>query len=390
MIFKSSAFKLILGGLFTLGLSAAAAGVIYTSFVKPFAPDGLYIGTTSNSNTSPWTNCAPIVQFYDKSVNEDDFRVYRRKLGTSTFTLVQIVPAKAGKGQQIIVADTPLPTGTYEYKVSAYNQYGESYSEIKQVTVNFSDCATVPPVNITGQPFNPIIVNLSLINNCYVRISYRDNSTNEQGFRIYRAFHPEGKIFWETDILVATLGPHTGIPATYDDKTVLPAGLYRYRISAYNASGQSFSNFSEIQVDPVCNPAVQFLPTKIPATLVLPTLHVLSDEPCNWEAASNVFLRKGPNVGIYDRLIDEPSGKTFPIIGQSEDGTFWALEVSAGVTGYISKSEKFSRTHGDCSSVPTVKDPPPPVIEAVPTKKRGGDNSGDPAATACPVGYVCP
>jgi len=113
-----------------------------------------------------------------------------------------------------------------------------------------------------------------------------------------------------------------------------------------------------------------------------------SVEACVWQAATNVFLRKGPDVAVYDRLVDVEAGKGFPIIGQSEDGKFWAVEVEPGVTGYITKSEKYSRTNGDCSNVPTLKDPPPPEINAAPTKKPGGTNTNP--ATPCPVGAVCP
>ena len=188
MITKGLLSKVIFGGLIGLIAASSAAFIMY---VKPWAPSDLSVGTLSpQPNNTQWASCAPILQFYDRSTNEDDFRVYRRKPGASAFALIQIVPAHAGKGQRIGVSDTPLPTGTYEYKVSAYNQYGESYSEIKQVTVNAAECASVPPVNGAGAPNNPIIVNLTLINNCYVRISYRDNSTNEQGFRIYRAKQP--------------------------------------------------------------------------------------------------------------------------------------------------------------------------------------------------------
>ena len=379
MIFKSSAFKLILGGLFTLGLGGA--GVVYITYIKPYAPTNLQAVITNHGGTT-LDDCAPNIQFVDMSKNEDEFRLYRRNLGASAFALIQILPPSPGRLDYVSYTDSPLPLGTYEYKVSAYNQYGESYSYVVQATVVYSNCIPIQPIDPSTLPINPIIVSLSIINDCNVRIAYRDNSTNEQGFKIVRSTTNSGLT------IVATLGPHAGIPGTYDDKTKLPPGKYYYFINVFNQKGNLDSNSEGIEVTAVCNPVMQLVPTA--AALVLPTAQKLSAEPCNWEAASNVFLRKGPNVGIYDRLIDEPSGKTFPIIGQSEDGTFWALEVSTGVTGYISKSEKFSRTHGDCSSVPTVKDPPPPVIEAVPTKKHNGDNSGDPAATACPVGYVCP
>ena len=376
MIFKSSAFKLILGGLFTLVLSAAAAGVVYITYIKPYAPTNLNITIDTSSG-----NCVPVITFRDNSQNEGEFRLYRWNPAKYASTLIQIFPASPGKGLQLSFTDSPLPSGTYFYKVSAYNGFGESFTDDKSVAV-MDTCTPVSFIDPSTLPMNPIIVSLSIINDCNVHIVYRDNSTNEQGFKIVRSTTNSGLT------IVATLGPHAGIPGTYDDKTKLPPGKYYYFINVFNQKGNSNSNSEGIEVTAVCNPVMQLVPTA--AALVLPTTQKLSTETCDWEAASNVFLRKGPNVGIYDRLIDEPSGKTFPIIGQSEDGTFWALEVSAGVTGYISKSEKFSRTHGDCSSVPTVKDPPPPVIEAVPTKKHDGDNSGEPAATPCPVGAVCP
>jgi len=390
MFNKGSLLKVIFGGM--IGL-VAATGVIYISFVKPWAPSDLSIGITANNTAFTYDNCAPIVQFFDRSTNEDDFRVYRRNLGASAFTVIQIVPPNPGKGKQISIADSPLPMGTYEYKVSAYNQYGESFSDIKQVNVNFPDCAKIPPISTAATPLNPIIVNLGILNDCSVRISYRDNSTNEQGFRIYRAFQPEGKIYWDDQVVVANLGPHAGIPGTYTDNTKLPEGIYHYRMSAYNQNGQSFSNFSEIEVPVICKPSVLALPTspiastKTSTPLTLPTLNKLSTEACTWEATTNLFLRKGPGVGVYDKLASVEAGKGFPIIGQSEDGKFWAVEVKPDTTGYITKSETYSKTNGDCSNVPTLKDPPPPVIEATPTKKSGGNPV---ASTPCPVGAVCP
>ncbi len=375
MLIKGSVFKLILGGLFTLGLSAAAAGVIYWAFVKPYAPTDVIVSLPAYGAT-----CEPVVSFRDNSQNEDDFRLYRWNPPNTIPTLIHIFPAGPGKGMQFSYTDIGLPLGTYFYQVSAYNKFGESYSDMKSVAVVDSIvCGQVSATDPTVAPMNPIIVSLSIINDCNVRISYRDNSTTEQGFRIYRRD--------SNFSLIKTLGPHAGVPGTYDDNTKLPVGTYGYRIVAYNQYGESASNYSQIDVTSVCNPAMKFAPTI--DVLDLPTAQKLSAEPCAWQAAVNVFLRKGPDIVIYNRLVDVTAGKGFPIIGQSEDGNFWAVQVSPGVVGYITKAETFSLTHGDCSSVPTLKDPPPPVIEAAPTRKPGGNNNGNPA-TPCPAGAVCP
>ena len=387
MLIKGPVFKLILGGLFTLGL--AATGVIYMLYVKPYAPIYLQVEIRNRGSIE---DCEPAIHFWDNSMNEDEFRVYRRKLGASAFTLIQILPAKTGKDTWVGYVDSNLPLGTYEYKVSAYNQFGESFSDIKQGTVvNSNACAQIPSIDPSTLPMNPIIVSLSIINDCNVRISYRDNSTNEQGFKITRFTANIGAA------TIATLGPHAGIPATYDDKTKLPADTYGYRIIAYNQKGNMVSNDKYIEVTSVCNPAMKFAPTvdalvvpTMQKQSVVPTMQKQSVEACVWQAATNVFLRKGPDVAIFDRLVDVEAGKGFPIIGQSEDGKFWAVEVEPGVTGYITKSEKYSRTNGDCSNIPTLKDPPPPVIGAAPTKKPGSNNNGPATATACPVGAVCP
>lgn len=376
MLIKGSVFKLILGSLFTLGLGAAAIGVIYMLYIKTYAPTLLDI-TRSDPGTE---SCQPVLHFRDNSQNEAGFRLYRYPTNND-FTLIKTFPAEPGMGGQFVYTDTDiLPTGTYFYKISAYNKFGESYSDIKSVYLEYS-CVVNTPTGPSAPPVNPIIVSLSIINDCNVRITYRDNSTNETGFKIVR-FTANSAL-----TIVAILGPHAGIPGTYDDKTKLPPGKYAYFINVFNQKGNTNSNTSEIEVTSVCNPTMKLAPTV--DALMFPTAQKLSAEPCNWQAAVNVFLRKGPDIVIYNRLVDVEAGKGFPIIGQSEDGYFWAVEVSPGVVGYITKSETFSRTNGDCSSVPTLKDPPPPVIEAAPTRKPGGNNNGNPA-TPCPVGAVCP
>jgi hypothetical protein len=219
MFIKGPAFKLIVGGLFTLGLSAAVV-MIYMAYYKPYEPTLLAITASDPASTD---TCNPIIHFRDNSQNEDGFRLYRFSPITD-FTLIKIFSAVPGKGLEFLYTDPDiLLTGTYFYKISAYNQFGESYSEIKSVSMK-DGCAVAPPVGPSALPIPPVIVNLSIINQCSVRISFNDNSTNEQGFKILRVDSNVGTI------LVATLGPHAGIPMTYDDKTKLSPGKHIYQI----------------------------------------------------------------------------------------------------------------------------------------------------------------
>ena len=378
MLIKGSVFKLILGSLFVLGF--AAAGVAYYAFVKPNTPylKNWWIDTNLGS-------CEPSITWVDYAQNEVGFKIYRRNPGTGQkFTLLEIVRPSPGKGTPTTFTDSPLPLGTYTYQVSAFNDWGESISDQASVTVASSVCAKVKITDFTKLPMNPLIVSLSIINDCSVHITYRDNSTNEQGFKIVRnTMSPETP--W---VLIKTLGSHAGIPATYDDKTKLPGGTYGYRIIAYNQSGELASNYSKINVTSECNPAVKFIPSSGP--LILPTMKKLSAIPCIWEAATNVYLRKGPDVAAFDQLGYEPAAQTFPIVGQSQDGQFWVVQVESGEVGYITKSTDYSLISGDCSIVPTLEDPVPPVgiPTPTPTVQPGSNNNND--ATQCPIGAVCP
>jgi hypothetical protein len=131
------------------------------------------------------------------------------------------------------------------------------------------------------------------------------------------------------------------------------------------------------------HPGIAPPPTQTPAPEASDTASP-TPQACIWEAAANVFLRKGPDVGLFDKLDSEVKGKTLPIVGQSQDGQFWVVQVSPKVIGYVTKAEKYSITSGDCSNVPTVKDPEPPEINLPPTKKPGNsDSSGGSSGVDC-------
>jgi len=323
-------------------------------------------------------NCKVDIGYTDNTTDELGVRLYRRDNGQGNFNIVRVEGPHSGKPGDIF--DNDLPPGTYEYRVSVYNaNFGELLSNTSEPATTSPDC---PNTTLTIKPINPVIVSVDVVNKCRVQVTYNDNSSDEDGIRIYRS-----ELGVAAEAVIASLPPHQGLQATYNDANPLSAGTYEYRVSAYNAKGESFSDPYDVKItDPTCN-----LLTDPNALLPLPDHNPTPSIPkkaCTWTSVSSVFLRKGPDVGIFQHLVDVETGKSFPIIGQSEDGQFWAVEVSQGVVGYIPKSEKFGGTGGDCSNVPTLKDPAPPVIEPAPTKNTG--SGGSASATQCPVGAVCP
>jgi hypothetical protein len=266
-----------------------------------------------------------------------------------------------------------FPDGTYEIKVAAYNSYGQA-DDLQTVMIN--TCPNSPPLP-SGFLVAPLLVHAEVVNGCDIRIDFVDfnepPSITEDGLHVWR------QINGTNGAVIADISP-TG-KGSFIDTTVGPNN-YQYKIGAYQGTTELYSNLSDsINISAGC--LVKFLQTFTftPTVSPTPTLDMIIITPkklsCEWEAAENVFLRKGPDVGQFERLTDVQKGQRYPIVGQSEDGQFWAVEVSPGVIGYITKSEKYSRVSGDCADVPKLTDPEPPEVAPVATKKPG-----DPAGPA--------
>jgi hypothetical protein len=160
-----------------------------------------------------------------------------------------------------------------------------------------------------------------------------------------------------------------------------PSDALPWHIKVYGRDGQElpthFDGVTPIHVIECSSQHLETSPSATPAPLQIIPSETPTPTPqaCIWEAAVNVFLRKGPDVGLFDKLDSVEKGKTLPIIGQSQDDQYWAVQVSPKLTGYVTKADKYSLTSGDCSNVPTLKDPEPPEITLPPTKKPGNNDS---------------
>jgi hypothetical protein len=86
-------------------------------------------------------------------------------------------------------------------------------------------------------------------------ISWQDNSSDESGFKVERRVVPSGS-YNE----IATVGPNV---TTYVDSTATNGWVYRYRVRAWNAAGNSpYSN--EGCAPPPCVPTVPTGVSKAP------------------------------------------------------------------------------------------------------------------------------
>lgn len=326
--------------------------------LDPNLPDLPNIGLAAPEITDQKkeNECGAFVWWYDNEKNEEYVFFYRRIVGVTDFVPFKVTgPHAGGPGS---FGEANLPPGTYEYKVSVVNELGEAFSNVSlPITIDSEVCNdnTVP-----NKPLNPIIISLERFqdNTCAVRINYQDNSLNEEGIRIYRESSENGF----NEVMIAELPANDAPSGSYDD-IKLPPAIYRYRVSVYNAGGESFSQFSKdfpIQ-DEDCN---QFGPTIIQLPTIGPSnLPSDSSQACIWTSVLNVFVRRGPSSTLFSDITAVLAGTSLPVIGQSEDGQFWVVEVQPGITGYVPKAEKFGSTVGNCN-VSTIPDPDVPAATA--------------------------
>ena len=185
----------------------------------PVAPVQLAVRSISGS--------AITLTFTDRADDEDGFSIERR-VGTGPFS----EHMRIGPGRGIIqfTDNSVSPGNTYSYQVRAFNEAGFSaYSNIAT--------AVVPPV-----PAAPSDLSARAVSNRIVDLTWRDNSTNEDGFRAYR--RRAGEVSFT---LLATTSRNV---TSYRDGLAAPNTSYDYQVRAFNISGASDSNVAFVTTPP--------------------------------------------------------------------------------------------------------------------------------------------
>ncbi len=197
----------------TIGKEAA-----YCTSTPPAAPTNLAATATSSSQINlSWT---------DSDGNEAGFKIERcTGAGCSDFAQVATTAANVTS-----YANTGLTTATsYSYRVRATNSAGDSdYSNIATAVTQAAPAIPAAPTNLVATTVSKSQINLSWI----------DNATNETGFRIERCKGATCTKFTQ----IATVGANA---TTYANTGLAANTTYRFRVRAYNASGNSaYSNIA--------------------------------------------------------------------------------------------------------------------------------------------------
>jgi len=158
----------------------------------------------------------------DNSPDETGFYIYRKT--TDNYSRVGVVLANADSYN-----DKGLdPETTYTYKVTAYNDGGESESSNKiTITTTREQMPPSAPSDLAG-----IAVAYDQID-----LSWQDNSDDENGFRVECNIYGAGDYYEVADLPAnTTYFAHSGLE---------PLEKYTYYLQAYNEFGAADSNIAE-------------------------------------------------------------------------------------------------------------------------------------------------
>jgi hypothetical protein len=184
----------------------------------PAAPINLTAGTSGGYVMLNWQ---------DVSTNEIEFYVERcQGVGCSSFVGV------GASGANITTwTDYNAAAGqSYTYRVRAWNSDGYSgYS---------NDAGIVTPGAIPPQPSAPSNLIGQALDKSQIRLSWTNNSTNQDGVKIERCNGSNCTNFTQITSVAGTV-------TTYTDSGLAAGTTYRYRVCVYNSAGNSqYSNIA--------------------------------------------------------------------------------------------------------------------------------------------------
>jgi len=249
--------------------SPAGSSNFGDAFVAKFAP--LHTAPPAYLEAGAATRTDVRLTWPDNSDNETGFSLERSLNGTTYSVLATL-------GRNVVSYTDPgrTPGATYWYRLRAFNTYG--YTRYASTGITMPADPPAAPTNVT----------VTAVSSSALRLNWTDNSTNETGFEITRAYN--GSSF----AVIAYVG--AGV-TTYTNSSLAPDTTYQYRVAAYNNSGYSPSEIATGRTFP----APPAAPTNLFGTVVSPTQVNLTW----WDNSSNETgfkLERSTNGTHYGEL----------------------------------------------------------------------------------------
>ena len=262
----------------------------------PAAPTSLVATAVSSSQINlTWT---------DASSNEDGFKIERRNPGSTVYVEIASVGANV-----TAYSNTGLAASTkYGYRIRSYNSAGNSaYSNLVNATTL---AGTTPP----SAPSNLVA---TAISSSQINLTWTDNASNEDGFKIERKTGAAG-----TYAEIGSVGANV---TSFSNTGLAASTQYFYRVFAHNAGGNS-TNSNEANATTQAPPTPPNAPTSLSATAV---------------SASQINLAWTDNASNEDGFKIERktgAGGTY-----AEIGSVGANVTSFSNTGLAASTEYFYR-----------------------------------------------
>ncbi len=227
--------------------------------MPPMAPDGLAFAISGSGN-----GARVVLTWNDNSINETAFVIQSMDwLGNWTNVGTVLSPLNQANIHE---------TRTFTVPTAYNSNVGYRYRVVAQNTVGYgSEFPTMTATSMSGEvavgtaPLAPTTLTAVLQAGPQIRLTWRDNATNESGFLILRSTTGATGPF--TQIATAPARNNTG-NATFTDTTVRSATVdttYWYKVVAVNPVGPSADSNTAVILVPIASPPAA--PTNLAATL---------------------------------------------------------------------------------------------------------------------------
>ena len=163
------------------------------------------------------------LSWQDNSDNEDGFRIQRKMGAGGSYSTI----ATLGTNTTSYHDSGLNPSTVYYYRVQAYNSYGSGYS-VWSAEANTSTSA--PAISAPIMPSN---LTATAVSSTQINLAWQDNSTNEDGFKIYQSSTGAVGSYYH----LATVAANT---TAYSVQQALSANTtYYFQVTSYNNVDES-------------------------------------------------------------------------------------------------------------------------------------------------------